>query len=271
MRNFSLCILMIVILFSCSASANVEPNNSIRLDKSSISIQVGETERLYALDITYVEGALAWSSSNTAIATVNDYGIVTGISPGTATITVKTRDNKYAAFCMVTVTDKHTENKPDTINAKEVLGANPPIGGIFGNNGELLIYEKLEGLNQEKIILKAEDLLGNWSIKDFSPKSNYGWSASFIYVTNAKTIAEISKIAITFTEEITDSIEVTVESRLGELKLFPIVFAGVNTSNNNSNNNSNWGKTNSNSNGGCNSLFGLSCFALLFVLRLKNK
>ncbi|MDR0295508.1 MAG: Ig-like domain-containing protein [Prevotellaceae bacterium] len=351
MRNIVLWILMIIVLFSCSASANVEPNtlkldkssisiqigeterlyvlditnvegalvwsssntgiarvsdfglvsgispgaatitvktrddkyaascmvivsdkipdNTLKLNKSSISIQIGETERLYALDITYVEGALVWSSSNTDIVRVSDYGLVSGISPGTATITAKTRDDKYAAFCIVIVSDKPIDNKPGTIKAEEALGGKTPTGAIFGNNGELLIYKKFEGLYQEKIILKAEDLSGSWSIKDYSPKSNYGWSASFVSATNAKTVAEISKIAVTFTKEITDAIEVTVESGLGEEKLFPIVFTAVNTSNNNSNNNNN--NSSSNSSGGCNALFGLSGFALLFALLFKHK
>jgi hypothetical protein len=44
-----------------------------------------------------------WSSSNTAVATVNSSGYVTAVSTGTATITVVTRDGNKSANCSVTV------------------------------------------------------------------------------------------------------------------------------------------------------------------------
>ena len=44
-----------------------------------------------------------WTSSNSTVATVNNNGIVTAISPGTATITVTTQDGEFTANCVVTV------------------------------------------------------------------------------------------------------------------------------------------------------------------------
>ena len=44
-----------------------------------------------------------WSSSNTAIATVDASGLVMGVSIGTATITVTTKDEEHSATCEVTV------------------------------------------------------------------------------------------------------------------------------------------------------------------------
>lgn len=46
---------------------------------------------------------VTWSSSNTSVATVSN-GLVTAVSPGTATITVTTVDGNYTATCTVTVT-----------------------------------------------------------------------------------------------------------------------------------------------------------------------
>jgi uncharacterized protein YjdB len=47
---------------------------------------------------------VTWSSSNTAVAVVNTPGIVTAVSPGSATITVTTVDGGMTATCAVTVT-----------------------------------------------------------------------------------------------------------------------------------------------------------------------
>lgn len=49
-----------------------------------------------------VTPTLTWSSNNEAVATVSDDGLVTGISEGTATITV-TSDNNISAQCVITV------------------------------------------------------------------------------------------------------------------------------------------------------------------------
>lgn len=47
--------------------------------------------------------SVSWSSGNTSVATVNSSGLVTGISAGTAVITVTTADGGYTASCTVTV------------------------------------------------------------------------------------------------------------------------------------------------------------------------
>lgn len=48
---------------------------------------------------------VSWSSNNTNVATVDNYGIVTPKSVGTAIITVKTLDGGYTAECTVTVVE----------------------------------------------------------------------------------------------------------------------------------------------------------------------
>lgn len=79
----------------------------VSLDKSSASIQVGEATKLVAtVSPTYSsDKAVTWSSSDQAVASVDQDGNVTGIAAGTATITVKTNDGGYTAACQVTVTD----------------------------------------------------------------------------------------------------------------------------------------------------------------------
>lgn len=71
---------------------------------STASIEVDETITLAAtLFPTGATGNITWSSSSDSIAIVDEYGVVTGIAAGTATITATCGD--YSDTCTVTVTD----------------------------------------------------------------------------------------------------------------------------------------------------------------------
>jgi len=74
--------------------------------KSSLSMEVGETYTLTpAVTPSDAETSYTWSSDNSSVATVSQYGVVTAKRAGTAKITVKT-DNGKSATCKVTVTAK---------------------------------------------------------------------------------------------------------------------------------------------------------------------
>ena len=74
----------------------------IELDESELTIVTGQTAALYAT--TTPPGAdVAWSSSNDAVAEVDDDGVVTAVAKGSATITAEA--NGHRASCAVTVRD----------------------------------------------------------------------------------------------------------------------------------------------------------------------
>ena len=78
--------------------------DGVTLDESSITLVVGGNQTLVAT-VTPADAddkSVTWSSSNSAVATVTD-GVVTAVSPGTATVTVTTVDGGYTATCQVTV------------------------------------------------------------------------------------------------------------------------------------------------------------------------
>ena len=78
--------------------------DGVTLDESSITLVVGGNQALVAT-VTPADAddkSVTWSSSNSAVATVTD-GVVTAVSPGTATVTVITVDGGYTATCQVTV------------------------------------------------------------------------------------------------------------------------------------------------------------------------
>ena len=83
-------------------SGNVE---GVSLDKNSATIKVGATLQLTpTITPSYAKNKnVSWFSSSSSVATVNSNGLVTGVSEGTATITVRTEDGNFTATCTVTV------------------------------------------------------------------------------------------------------------------------------------------------------------------------
>ena len=84
-------------------STKVVSVTSITLDKTSLSMKVGETETITATvnPDNATDKTVTWGSSDVSVATVAD-GIVTAKSPGTVTVTAKS--GIYTTDCNVTVT-----------------------------------------------------------------------------------------------------------------------------------------------------------------------
>jgi uncharacterized protein YjdB len=78
----------------------------ITIEPKTASIVVGGTQTLTAKvePSNATDMNVTWSSSNTSAATVIN-GVITGISIGTAAITVKTIDGGFTATCTVTISD----------------------------------------------------------------------------------------------------------------------------------------------------------------------
>jgi hypothetical protein len=88
------------------------PVTGVTLNKTSTTIGIGQQETLVATvqpsDATNKN--VTWSTNNASVATVSATGVVTGVSVGTAIITVTTQDGGYTANCTVTVTAAPTYN-----------------------------------------------------------------------------------------------------------------------------------------------------------------
>ncbi len=83
--------------------------NSVRLDKTSLDLNIGNTAKLTAT-VSPSDAAnknITWTTSNSSVATVKD-GTVTAVAAGTATITASSNNGKTAS-CTVTVTDPNVE------------------------------------------------------------------------------------------------------------------------------------------------------------------
>jgi hypothetical protein len=81
------------------------PAAAVTLNTTSKYLNSGESEMLTATVTpeTADDKVVTWSSSDTTVATVDENGKVTGVAPGKAVITVKTRSGGYTANCNVIV------------------------------------------------------------------------------------------------------------------------------------------------------------------------
>ena len=78
---------------------------NVSLNKSSLSLQVNGSEQLTAtvIPVSATDKRIAWSSSDASVATVDQDGLVTGVSAGVAAISVTIVNGGYSTSCVVTV------------------------------------------------------------------------------------------------------------------------------------------------------------------------
>lgn len=95
--------------------------DSVDISETKVSLIKGETLMLYAtINPSQAENkAVEWSSSNTDVVTVNDNGLITAKSVGTADVTVRTVDCGKTATCSVTVTASGEDNLSQSIGTDD--------------------------------------------------------------------------------------------------------------------------------------------------------
>ena len=92
-------------------SVNPVSVTSVSLDTNSATVKISKTLTLVAIvsPANATNKNVTWTSSNTSVATVNNSGVVTGVSAGTSVITVKTVDGNKTATCTVSVSASSEE------------------------------------------------------------------------------------------------------------------------------------------------------------------
>ena len=93
----------------------------VELNLTSATLEVGESLRLVAtVRPAYADDpSVRWSSSDAAIASVDERGLVQALRPGSATITVTTNDGGLTATCALTVNEIPTAI--EDVEAKPVI------------------------------------------------------------------------------------------------------------------------------------------------------
>lgn len=99
---------------TCKVTVTVPQTGIAVSGSSSRSVGIGSTLTLKVAKVpsdATDSYSTTWTSANTSIATVSSKGVVTGVSPGTTTITAK--QNNWTVTYKITVTETATESSTD--------------------------------------------------------------------------------------------------------------------------------------------------------------
>lgn len=123
--------------WNVNLEVTIEQICNLSLLDSNIELMVGKSYELKVVNNT--GGSLAWESSNTAVATVNSNGKVTGVSKGSAIITVKSADGKYSTECSVSVKEitdfiSASSGGGSIMMINDLIKYGSSLGWIFNNN-----------------------------------------------------------------------------------------------------------------------------------------
>ena len=136
-----------------SENITIKQNNTFYFeDNTTAEILIGKEKKLTVTNLTKQD--VEWSSSNTAIATVEN-GVVKGISKGNATITVKTADGKHSATYNIKVceiTEMISIKVKGTVSLSQdgsIVKPGSKLNWTFKNNSPM------------KVTLKSMQLIGN--------------------------------------------------------------------------------------------------------------
>ena len=164
---------------SCAVTVQAVAVTGVSINPTSANLQIGgSTDLTYTiLPANATDKSVSWSSSNTAVATVNNNGHVTAVAAGTATITVTTTDGNKTATCSVTVTagppvppTSLTTHVPEVYEAKDIAGGyNTPLTVVGGREYEVF-YINRDNSSNLTIATSNVDKAGN--ICDDSGTSN---------------------------------------------------------------------------------------------------
>ena len=107
---------------SCAITVEPTPVTSVTLDKTSVSLKVGQTVTLNATvyPSNATDKTVTWSTSNSSVATVRN-GLVTALKIGTATITA-TAGDKIATCTIIVVATPVTSVTLDKTSASLKVG-----------------------------------------------------------------------------------------------------------------------------------------------------
>jgi len=130
------------VLISCELPNGTVAVSAVSLAPTSASIAINETQQLTATvtPSNATNKAVSWSTSAASVATVSSSGLVTGISVGTAKITVTTSDGNMTATCAVTVTSSGSGSGSIVL----WYGKGNIYEAVSGDNNDIKKYDSID-------------------------------------------------------------------------------------------------------------------------------
>lgn len=149
---------LIVICLLFAGTTSIRAKSAIRcksvvIDAENVVLSVGDIATLSAvMKPANSTEKLEWTSSNNNAATVNKYGTVTGVAPGTATVTVKTSGGQEAK-CSVSVQESLTREEVEAL-IREGIASDETIAEYVAAN--MLTKEDVQKLIAESVLTEED-------------------------------------------------------------------------------------------------------------------
>ncbi|MDR2809599.1 MAG: Ig-like domain-containing protein [Tannerellaceae bacterium] len=181
---------------SCSVTVRRITVTSVSLDKSSLSMEVGNTQQLTAT-IAPPEAPnkqVTWISGSPSVATVSATGLVTAVAEGSTTITVQTEDGNKTATCSVTVEKKSGTTASLTwrlSNGTLTISGNGPMPHYSSSNRAPWSSHYSNIVNV--VIENGVTNIGNYAFCDYY--SSYYYYTNLKSVTISNTVTKIGEYA----------------------------------------------------------------------------
>lgn len=182
---------------SVDSGDSVEPL-ALVLDQTTLTLQAGTTG---SLSVTGGGESRTWSSDNTAVAEVNENGLITAVAAGEAVISVT--DGTNTAQCTVQVTDGEITGNETT--GGETTGGETTGGETTATGGETTGGETSGAaltLNREDFTLPVGQ---KWQLKVSGTSSTVTWSiadTSIATIASDGTVTGVSKGVTTATAKV---------------------------------------------------------------------
>ncbi|MDN5213132.1 Ig-like domain-containing protein [Fulvivirgaceae bacterium BMA12] len=133
-----------VLTLNVSTGNTNVPVTGVSVTPTTLALEVGQTGNLTATiaPANATDPSVSWSSDNTAVATVNESGVVSAVSAGTATITATTTDGGFTDTSAITVSD-------------------PPSGGDITLGNSTTTDATHDGWNSNMVINESDTYTNN--------------------------------------------------------------------------------------------------------------
>ena len=135
-----------------TVTAKEVPVEGVSLNKNKLSLVIGDKYTLAAAvkPMDASNQNVSWTTSDEAVATVNENGEVIAVAAGKATITVTTEDGEQKAVCEVTVTEEAVALTGITVDQEEVTLKE-------GETATLIVSMVPEDATEQKVVFSSSD------------------------------------------------------------------------------------------------------------------